>query len=195
MHHLLGQAPKKWGRAGEPNHEDTSLLPRESQMIDPRYLNILREIYIRLVDRPICWVVTGSLGMALQGMEIEIHDIDIQTDKQGAYEFESLFAEYVVEPVRYLASERIRSYLGTFEIDGIKVEIMGDIQKMSPGQEWEPPVKVEQYRQWIRYNDMRVPVLSLEYEYQAYLKLGRTEKAETIRRWLVERDAPKKGAG
>jgi len=31
---------------------------------------------------------------------------------------------------------------------------------------------------------MRIPVLSLEYEYRAYLRLGRREKAEKIRRWL-----------
>jgi hypothetical protein len=31
---------------------------------------------------------------------------------------------------------------------------------------------------------MKVPVLSLEYEYQAYMKLGRTDKAEMLRKWL-----------
>jgi len=31
---------------------------------------------------------------------------------------------------------------------------------------------------------MQVPVLSLEYEYQAYLKLGRIDKAEMLRKWL-----------
>jgi len=36
---------------------------------------------------------------------------------------------------------------------------------------------------------MRIPVLSLEYEYQAYLKLGRIEKAEMLRSWLQETEA------
>jgi hypothetical protein len=31
---------------------------------------------------------------------------------------------------------------------------------------------------------MQVPVLFLEYEYQAYLKLGRIDKAEMLRKWL-----------
>jgi hypothetical protein len=122
--------------------------------------------------------------MALQGIPVEVHDIDIQTDKDGAYEIENCFAEYVVQPVRYSESERIRSHLGVLEIDGIRVEIMGDIQKHLGNQTWEEPVKVERYRHWVEVGGMLIPVLSLEYEYQAYLKLGRVEKAEMLRSWL-----------
>lgn len=31
---------------------------------------------------------------------------------------------------------------------------------------------------------MQIPVLSLEYEYQAYLKLGRVNKAKMLWKWL-----------
>ncbi|MBA7706967.1 hypothetical protein ES703_115828 [subsurface metagenome] len=34
---------------------------------------------------------------------------------------------------------------------------------------------------------MRLPVLSLSYEEQAYRKLGRTEKADKIKEWLTKR--------
>jgi hypothetical protein len=34
---------------------------------------------------------------------------------------------------------------------------------------------------------MRLPVLSLEYEEEAYRKLGRLEKADAIRKWLTSR--------
>ena len=122
--------------------------------------------------------------MALQGMDVEIHDIDIQTDKEGAYEVESRFPEYVVKPVRYSSSERICSHLGALEIDNIKVEIMGDIQKRLDDQTWEEPVKVERHKCWVEIDGMQIPVLSLEYEYQAYLKLGRNEKAEMLGKWL-----------
>lgn len=62
------------------------------------------------------WVVTGSLGMALQGMNIEIHDIAIQTDQHGVDDIESLFSEYIVRTVRYPASERIRCYFGSLKL-------------------------------------------------------------------------------
>ena len=153
-------------------------------MIEAQYLNALRKIYARLEDNQVNWVITGSLGMVLQGMDVEVHDIDIQTDKDGAYEMGSRFSECVVKPVRYSISERIRSHFGMLEIGGIKVEIMGDIQKRLDGQMWEEPVKVERHRRWLEIDAMQIPVLSLEYEYQAYHKLGRNEKAEMLRKWL-----------
>src|SRR3972149_7650234 len=158
-------------------------------MIEDRYLNTLRKIYTRLEDNKVNWVVTGSLGMALQGMTVDVHDIDIQTDKDGAYEIERCFSEYIVQPVSYIISERIRSHLGTLEIDGLKLEIMGDIQKQLEDKVWEDPVKVELYKCWVGINGMQIPVLSLEYEYQAYLKLGRIEKAEMLRNWLQKSKA------
>jgi len=157
-------------------------------MIANDHLKVLEKIVSCLKDSPINWVVTGSLGMALQGVPIQVHDIDIQTDKDGAYEIERCFPEYVVEPVRYSESEKVRSYLGMLEIEG-KVEIMGDIQKRLGDQSWEKPVKVEYYRRWVEVGGMRIPVLSLEYEHQAYLKLGRIEKAEMLRSWLYETEA------
>jgi hypothetical protein len=153
-------------------------------MIEPKYLDALRKIHARLKDCRAIWVVTGSLGMALQGMDIKAHDIDIQTDQQGAYEIESKLSEYVVVPVRYSGSEKIRSHFGKLEIDGVKVEIMGDIQKRIDERTWEAPVNVEHNRQWVEIAGMQIPVSSLEYEYQAYRKLGRLEKAEMLREWL-----------
>ncbi len=110
-------------------------------MIEPQYLDILRKIYTRLKDCRAKWVVTGSLGMALQGVSTKVNDIDIQTDRQGAYEIEGKFPEFIVAPVHYSESEQIRSHFGKLEIDGVKVEIMGDIQKRADEQTWEEPVK------------------------------------------------------
>jgi hypothetical protein len=156
-------------------------------MIPPRHLEVLRKICLRLEDCPAVWVVTGSLGMALQGVPVEVHDIDIQTDREGACEIERRLAEFVVRPVGYAESERIRSYLGRLEIDGLQVEVMGDIQKRLEDGNWEEPVQVEPHRRWVEVEGMRVPVLSLEYEAQAYLRLGRYDRARMLRDWLSEK--------
>lgn len=128
-------------------------------------------------------VVTGSFGFALQGVPIEPNDIDIK-DKKGDYEIESLFCEFVIKPVRFSSAEKIRSYFGTLMIDGIEIEIMGDIQKRLADGVWEEPVDLKQYKRIVEIEGVQVPVLSLEYEYQAYLKLGRIEKAKMLRKWL-----------
>ncbi len=155
-------------------------------MIHEQYLAVLRKIHERLKYSNIEWVITGSLGMALQGMDLEVHDIDIQTDEAGAYEIENKFPEYVITPVHYSPSERVSSHLGKLEIDGVEVEIMGAIQKRVD-QIWEEPVSVGNYRNWVKIEGMQIPVLSLEYEYRAYLKLGRIERAQLMKEWLQNR--------
>ncbi|MDK2914184.1 MAG: hypothetical protein PWQ79_1099 [Thermococcaceae archaeon] len=152
-------------------------------MIPETHLEVLRRLYERLSQSDVTWAVTGSLGFALQGVPVEVHDIDIQTDREGAYEIERLFSEFVVEPVRFKESERIKSHFGALMIDGVRVEIMGDIQK-KVNDKWEEPVDVKRYRRFVEVEGMKIPVLDLEYEYQAYLKLGRVDKAGMLRRFL-----------
>ncbi len=155
-------------------------------MIPERHLAALKIICDRLSDMPTAWAVTGSFGMALQGMEVEVHDIDLQTSDTGAYEIGERLSEYVVQPVRLLPSERISSHFGVCEIAGVKVEIMGSVQKWIDGQGWEEPVDVALHRRFVKIGEMRVPVVSLKYEYEAYRKLGRAEKAAAIKRFLDE---------
>lgn len=153
-------------------------------MIPAQHLQALRKIVACLKDQPVTWVVTGSLGMALQGMPVEVHDIDLQTDQDGAYAIARLLGAYVAMPVHFRESERVRSHFGRLEMDGLQVEIMGDMQHRLEDGSWEAPAPFQVHLHWLDVEGMRAPVLSLEYEYEAYRKLGRTEKAEMLRAWL-----------
>jgi len=152
-------------------------------MIDPAFLAVLRQIFTGLQDSTVNWVLTGSLSFALRGLPLEPHDIDIQTDEKGAYEIERRFASHVSRRVAFSAGERMRSHLGALLIAGIEVEIMGDIQKRLEDGTWEAPVDLNSHRRFVNFEGMQVPVLSLEYEAQAYQKMGRLERAEMLRRF------------
>ena len=153
-------------------------------MIDKHYLDVLRQICELMHGIQFDWAVSGSLGMVLQGMDLPVHDIDIQTDEDGAYEIERRLADFVVKPVLFKGSDRMRSRLGKLAIDGVQVEVMGAIQKRLPDGSWEPPVLVADHRRWVELKDLKVPVLSLEYEAEAYQLMGREDRAALIRRWL-----------
>lgn len=158
--------------------------------IDPKILKALQIIYPELTNpgrKPINWAVTGSLGMVLHGMQMDIHDIDIQTDKEGAYEIERRLVKYLVKLVHFKASERIRSYFGVFEIGGIKIEVMGDMQHLLHDQTWDSPVSLESIRDWVDYADMHIPVITLEHEAKACQNMGRTEKADKINNFLLKK--------
>lgn len=133
------------------------------------------------MNKDINWVITGSLGFWLQGLEIEVNDIDVQTDKVGAYQIEEEFSGFVTKPVTFCSSEKIKSHFGALSINGIKVEIMGDIQKRDAEGVWDRPVDLSEYREYVEIEGMHIPVLSLAYEYEAYRKLGRVEKAEKLK--------------
>jgi hypothetical protein len=158
-------------------------------LIPEQFLPPLRIILEQLEDAEVEWAITGSLSMALQGMDLEIHDIDIQTDEDGAYEIERRLADFVAQPVLYKSSERMRSRLGRLEIEGVSVEVMGGIQKKLPDGSWEDPVQVGAHKRVIEAEGLSVPVLSLEYEYEAYKLMGREERAKEIRTWLDEHPA------
>ncbi len=155
-------------------------------MLNSCFAKVLHQLHNKLDIDEINWAVTGSLGFALQGMDVDVHDIDIQTDKSGAYEIERRFSRYVVRNVEFSSSEKIRSHFGELSIEGVKVEIMGDIQKRLPDGSWEDPIDIRSKTYFINYDGLSILVFSLEYECEAYYKLDRTGKAEQIGRFLEQ---------
>jgi len=146
-------------------------------------LKVLKKIKGQLEKTDIIWAVTGSTAFALRGLPFDPEDIDIQTDKKGAYRMEEVLSEYVVEEVEFSSSDKIRSHFGTLEISGIKVEIMGDLQKKVKGS-WEPPIDIKSHREFLKIENLKIPVLDLEYELRAYQKLGRDNTVKKLQEWI-----------
>lgn len=154
-------------------------------MLAPKYHAVLRIIHSHLRGRDLSWALTGSCGFALQGVPVEVHDIDIQTDERGAYAIARLLADYVMRPVAFSRAERIQSHFGVLAVEGVRVEIMGALSKRLPDGTWEPPVNPADHLRFVEIEQMRLPVLDLAYEYTAYLTLGRSDRAELLRQWLA----------
>jgi hypothetical protein len=71
--------------------------------------------------------------LALQGIDVTPHDIDIITDREGAIRIQESLKEYNVVPISYSSNEKYDSYFGTFRVKGIKVEVMGDLRVFRSG--------------------------------------------------------------
>ena len=153
-------------------------------MIQPQHVRALKTIHNRLRKIDTVWAITGSLSFALQGLELKVNDIDLQTDADGAYEIERVFTEKIIRRVEFSRYDKIASHWGELNIDGVKVEIMGALQKKLPDGTWESPVDIKRHRAFITFEGMVLPVLSLAYEEQAYRTLGRTATADRIKEWL-----------
>src|SRR5690606_5030314 len=112
-------------------------------------------------------------------------------DKDGAYIIESIFKEHITKPVTFSSNGRIRSHFGALHIKGITVEIMGDIEKFVEGR-WEETPDLNDITRIVILENIHIPILKLDYEAEAYRKLGRTEKASLLNSYI--RSFTKKGA-
>ena len=153
-------------------------------MLPGAHVRALWRIATLLEDADAAWALTGSTALALQGLPMEPRDVDVQTNESGAYEIGRRLAAYVLRPVALSATERIRSHFGLFEIEGVQVEVMGDVELCLPDGSWRPPPDVAALRRWVEAERLRLPVLDLAHEEQAYRALGRVERADAIRAWL-----------
>jgi hypothetical protein len=145
------------------------------------HLSALRVLVDSLPLEEINWALTGSTAHALQGVPVEPHDIDVQTDEAGAWKAAETLAVYCVSPPRLTESQQIRSLLGSYSIEGVEIELMGALQKRRPDGSWGAPTDPAAHRRVVRLEDLAVPVLTLEYEAAAYAELGRHERAELLR--------------
>ena len=159
-------------------------------MLSNRHIDALRVLVSAAGQDPsIIWALTGSTSFALQGMALEAHDIDVQTDEESAYKLGNQLEKYLVEPIRFCGTDKIRSHFGKLKICGINVEIMGDIQKRLPNGLWEKKFLLLPLIQYVDFEKNRIPVLSLAYEAEAYQMMGRTERADSIKQFISRNPA------
>ena len=150
-------------------------------------LAVLRIIAQQLHGTSINWAVTGSCSLALQGVPVDVHDIDLRTTTQDAYALESVFRPYQKRPVTFASSATVQSHFGALEINGIQVEIIGDMQHRLADGTWEPIMDMNRFKVWVACDTIEIPVMSLEFLYEAYQLLGRPDKVAVLEQWLKQR--------
>ena len=101
-------------------------------MLNSTFVEVIKLISEKIPSN-IKWAVDGSTSLALQGIDITPHDIDILTDREGAIMIQESLNKYNVVPISHSSNEKYDSYFGTFEVKGIKVEVMGDLRVFRSG--------------------------------------------------------------
>jgi len=134
------------------------------------------------------WALTGSAGLRLQGVDVSVHDLDLQADATTVFLLEKELAEYMKVPVHRWETEHTLSYHGQAEIHGLQVELLGDIQHRLPNGVWGAALDIPSVLVWLEWHDLEIPVLSLVHEAAAYEKMGRLEKAKCIRSAIRKED-------
>lgn len=128
------------------------------------------------------WALTGSLAHQLQGVAIPVHDVDLQTDEESAWRVDAALASHVGSPAAWRESDKIRSIFGQYEIRGIQVELMGAMAKRATASApWGSTTNPADHARTVEWRGLLLPVMTLDYEAQAYWELGRIERSELLR--------------
>ena len=137
------------------------------------------------------WALMGSLASVLQGIEnYRPPDIDLVTSMEGAYIMEGCVANFgaTVRPVARSSAGPYTSYFGIFEVNGIKVEVMGDLEihvadahlvATDHWSRWSERVRI------LHFRDSHIPVVPLEWQLVANAMLNRPERVSGISEYLL----------
>ncbi len=148
-------------------------------MINSRILSVLRILVECLKSEDICWTVTASCSVALQGVDVNPNDIDILSDKHGAIRIGVLLKKHEVKPVSFSRTDTFESYFGTYDIEGTKVEVMGDL-RVKLDDTWIPMSYRLKSIIHVQIDSLNIPVISLYDELLFYEKLGREKDKVNI---------------
>lgn len=137
------------------------------------------------------WALMGSLASVLQGMPDYVPpDIDLVSTTKGAYVMEGAITrvDKTVRAVALSSAGPYTSHFGIFDVNGVKVEVMGDLViKCDDGSlttedhwsKWSERVRVLHYRK------LHIPVVPLEWQIVANALLNRPERVSGCARQLL----------
>ena len=155
--------------------------------------DVLRAIIMPMFKAQEPWALIGITASVLQGLpDYSPPDIDITTTRDGAYIMSGAIgaSHAIVRPVKYSSAGPYTSHFGIFEVDGVKVEVMGDlvihcedgeIRLTDHFAHWSDKVRV------LHFEDLHVPVAPLEWQIVANALLGRPERVNGTAKFLLER--------
>ncbi|MCX8088011.1 MAG: nucleotidyltransferase domain-containing protein [Meiothermus ruber] len=151
-------------------------------LLPERIVQVLRVICPILNDARVEWATSGSLALALHGLPVVPKDVVLKTDRVGVEQTARLLVEYLSHPPGlHLGVRLIRAYMVQLKIQGLEVEVMGNLEFQSPDGRWNPAPDFRQKRTTIDYLGLRIPVVSLEFLLALYTQLQRPGRVALIK--------------
>lgn len=148
---------------------------------------VLSKLIDRLGREDIDYVVGGGTGLMIQGVDVEDDgEIDIVTSAENAKMIENRLIKNVIKKLSYQESDNFKAHIGLYEIDGVKIEVMGDpLAKMKSG-DWVgvPEKNIHE----IGFSGQKVCVFTLESEYEYYSKRSaKRQRNQQIAKKILEK--------
>lgn len=150
-------------------------------MVSDNHLKTLSFLAKLFGPKNIRWILIGSSNLALQGVKVNPEDIDISTNAGDLHKIQDILKGYCLKPVRLKEMDIFKSLYGLFEINGIKIEVMADLE-VRDGENWYKMTERKVNPLFIDVLGIDIPCMPLENELKFYKKLGRNKKVELIKK-------------
>ena len=133
----------------------------------------------RLAEQGISWALSGSAALLLNGVQVEVHDLDLTTDESGVQAIADALAEFIVTPAGWWETEKFASQFARLQVEGVQVDVVGRpfIIKRPEG---TVAIQARSIRDEIDFEGRKLPVIPLEVQLIAYAMMGREAKARLI---------------
>jgi hypothetical protein len=155
----------------------------------------LRELLTRIVgaleETGVRWQITGSTAAWARGVPIEPFEINLQVERAGVRQIAELLGDYLVEPNHPTRtadrppSEQGAAFVGTFR-EGIRVvwaSLATDSEGRGPPAE-SGPGWIER-RQYIEWEEFRLPVSPIEFELLHHAETARSEGLDPLLEYVT----------
>lgn len=118
-----------------------------------------------LDDNGVKWAITGSASKFLKGQYNYCSDIDILlSDYKDCPKVNELLKPFLVEEICFSESKDIRSYYGKFNIGGINVDVMSEVQNLTKKRGWVSHPHIETHKEHFYGYSYRVTSCRFEKE-------------------------------
>jgi len=152
-----------------------------------KLLEVLKKLAKIFEENNINYCIVGSTSLLLEGVPVEPEDIDILTTKDFVLKMDELLSSYRLEECKLKESENFRSYFGKYKIDGINVEVMGELQIRKNGK-WSKALTPSSIKtKYVSLNGEKVRIAKLEETYKFCKEIGKEKTCETIEEYLRKR--------
>lgn len=129
------------------------------------------------------YAIRGTASLLLQDIDMVVDDIDIVANKKTALLFNKVLKEYLVEKVEWQESDKFKSYLGKFIVDGVAVEIMGEWSIKTPKGNWSEVFDASSDEVVeMEINGQKVKITKTETELKMFSDMGRWNAYHKLKR-------------
>lgn len=123
----------------------------------------------------------GTTSLILQGYDMNVDDVDILTDENGAVEFDEVFKDIMTESVGYKKSPKFISHYGKFKYKDVLGEVYGDWQIKDSKGVWSEPFNASNKIE-ISYEGRTIFVTPVDMELACFAKMGRWTAFQKIKK-------------